>query len=190
VTLIEAVLYIAIALALIVGGLVFYQQASMASRVNRVTSTASSLISESRVLGVQNNVDWATIPGVLEPVLIAQGSVPQSALDVTKPLGERIRHPWDSYMLISLADGGAINYLTFFMHTIPVTSCARLAWFDERGTGAFASNISSALAFDDVSGATPSESIVPNDRSGAVCRNRDLNGNWRVNISMSLDLRD
>ncbi len=34
VTLIEAVLYISIALALIVGGLVFFQQASLAQRTN------------------------------------------------------------------------------------------------------------------------------------------------------------
>ncbi len=34
VTLIEAVLYIAISLALIVGGLVFYQQSAFASRMN------------------------------------------------------------------------------------------------------------------------------------------------------------
>jgi hypothetical protein len=191
VTLIEAVLYIAIALALIVGGLVFYQQASFASRVNRVTSTASSLISETRVLAVQNG-SWSEVPGILENVLIAQGSVPSSELDMTKPLGERIRHPWDSFILLSLVDGGpgAVNYLTFAMFNVPVSACTRLAWFDGRGTGAFATNITSATAWDDVTGSTPAASILVNDRSGAVCRNRDLNGNGRVSFSMQLDLRD
>ncbi len=131
------------ALALIVGGLVFYQQASMAARVNRVTSTASSLISETRALAVQNG-SWSPLPGILETVLIAQGSVPQSALDETKPLGQRIRHPWDSNMMVSIQDYGAITYLNFSLWSVPVAVCTRLAWFDGRGTGAFASNITRA----------------------------------------------
>ncbi|MCA3441438.1 MAG: hypothetical protein INF50_14100, partial [Rhodobacter sp.] len=47
-TLIEAVLYIAVALALIVGGLVFFQQASLASRVNEQVRVLSALVAEAR----------------------------------------------------------------------------------------------------------------------------------------------
>ncbi len=188
VTLIEAVLYIAVALALIVGGLVFYQQASMASRVNRFTSTVSSLVSESRVLAVQNE-GWSAAPGTLEDVLIAQGSVPVSDLDVTKPLGERIRHPWGSFIGMSIQDSGAINYLTLATYSIPVSACARLAWFDGTGRGIFATNIASVTAEDDVS-VSMQMNIDPNDRSGAVCRSGDLDGNGKVNFRMSLQLRD
>ena len=46
VTLIEAVLYISIALALIVGGLVFYQQASTAAKSNAFVRQMSALIVE------------------------------------------------------------------------------------------------------------------------------------------------
>jgi hypothetical protein len=130
------------------------------------------------------------VPGVLENVLIAQGSVPQSALDVTKPLGERIRHPWDSNMMLRIQDGGVISYLTFIMWNVPVAACARLAWYDGRGTGAFASNITSVTAWDDVTGVTPPASIFMNDRSGAECRDRDLNGNGRVSFSLELQTRD
>jgi hypothetical protein len=188
VTLIEAVLYIAVALALIVGGLVFYQQASMASRVNRFTSTASSLISESRLLAVQTE-GLSMPPGTLENVLIAQASVPVSDLDVTKPLGERIRHPWGSFFGMSIQDAGVINYLTLATFSIPVSACARLAWFDGTGRGIFATNIASVTAEDDVSGSMQM-SINPNDRSGAVCRSSDLDGNGRVNFRMWLELRD
>ncbi|MFN7599100.1 MAG: hypothetical protein ACK5PT_20670 [Cereibacter sp.] len=191
VTLIEAVLYISVALALIVGGLVFYQQASMASRVNRVASTASSLISESRVLAVQNEGLWM-VPGTLETVLIAQGSVPVSELDLTKPLGQRIRHPWDSNMLLDFFDAGAITYLAYRMNSIPVGACARLAWLDGAGRGMFATNITGVAVSDDVSSGpgAMSASILPNDMSGAVCRSRDLDGNGRVNTYMWLQLRD
>ncbi len=50
VTLIEAVLYISIALALIVGGLVFFQQASTAQKSNTMVRQLSALVAETRVL--------------------------------------------------------------------------------------------------------------------------------------------
>lgn len=50
VTLIEAVLYISIALALIVGGLVFYQQASTAERTAAFVRQINALVQEATVL--------------------------------------------------------------------------------------------------------------------------------------------
>ncbi len=182
VTLIEAVLYIAVALALIVGGLVFYQQASTASRVNRLASTASSLISESRALAL-GNPGLFTTPGSLETILITQGSVPMSELDMTKPVGERIRHPWDSNIVLSLTELGGVTYVTFRMNSIPVAACSRLAWVDGTGRGMFSDGIYGVAVSDNVSPAT-SISVFPNDRSGAVCSGRDLNADGRVNTFM------
>ena len=45
VTLIEAVLFISIALGLIVGGIVFFQQASLAQRTNDAVRTVSGVAS-------------------------------------------------------------------------------------------------------------------------------------------------
>jgi hypothetical protein len=50
VTLIEAVLYISVALALIVGGLVFFQQASTAARTSTTVRQMSAILAEVRVL--------------------------------------------------------------------------------------------------------------------------------------------
>ena len=50
VTLIEAVLYISVALALIVGGLVVLQQASIAARTSAMVHQLSAVVAETRVL--------------------------------------------------------------------------------------------------------------------------------------------
>ena len=50
VTLIEAVLYISIALALIVGGLVFFQQASTAAKTSTMVRQLSAAMAEARIL--------------------------------------------------------------------------------------------------------------------------------------------
>jgi ABC-type Co2+ transport system permease subunit len=94
VTLIEAVLYIAVALALIVGGLVFCQQASLSARVNAQICVISRPVSESRAL-CSSNETLGSLPRItgsslsqmvnrtgarLEPTLIAAGAVPSSLL--------------------------------------------------------------------------------------------------------------
>jgi len=79
--------------------------------------------------------------------------------------------------------------LTLATYSIPVSACARLAWFDGTGRGISATNIASVTAEDDVSVSMQMD-IKPNDRSGAVCRSRDLDGNGKVNFRMSLQLRD
>jgi type II secretory pathway pseudopilin PulG len=94
VTLIEAVLYVAVALALIVGGLVFYKQASLQSRTNSVVRAYSALIAEARAMMAEGN----SIPTTsnLEELLFARGSIPAGLWDATKPLGQRIRLPFQN----------------------------------------------------------------------------------------------
>jgi hypothetical protein len=58
VTLIEAVLFISIAMAVIVGGLVFYQQASLAMKVMNVKRHVQAAIAETRVIQRQTNA-WS-----------------------------------------------------------------------------------------------------------------------------------
>ncbi|MCA3450871.1 MAG: hypothetical protein INF92_10995 [Rhodobacter sp.] len=72
-TLIEAVLYIAISLALVVGGLVFYQQASLQSRTSSVVRTYAALITEARIVaGEASSLAAANF----EEILYARGSIP------------------------------------------------------------------------------------------------------------------
>ena len=56
--------------------------------------------------------------------------------------------------------------------------------------GSSGSHDPDARADDVTSGVTPSVGIDPNDRSGAVCRSRDLDSNGRVDTFMWLELTD
>jgi len=89
VTLIEAVLYISIALALIVGGLVFFQQASNAARTSAMVRHVSAIVAETRVLmkGLPPSAEWFDIT----PTMIAAGAVPSdmvlSPTSISNPFG-------------------------------------------------------------------------------------------------------
>jgi len=63
VTLIEAVLFISVALGLIVGGLVFYQQASLSARVNQQVRVLSGIVAETRAL-FQNIPNIPSAPNI------------------------------------------------------------------------------------------------------------------------------
>lgn len=77
VTLIEAVLFIAVALGLIVGGLVFYQQATLAARVNEQTRLFSSMYAEVNALFVESR--WRPVDVeeqfLINDVLLSSGAV-------------------------------------------------------------------------------------------------------------------
>jgi len=89
VTLIEAVLYISIALALIVGGLVFFQQASTAAKTSAMVRHISALVAETRVLmkGLPPSATFFDIT----PTMIAAGAVPSdmvlSPTSISNPFG-------------------------------------------------------------------------------------------------------
>jgi hypothetical protein len=70
VTLIEAVLFISIALAVIVGGLVFYQQASLAMKVMNVKRHVESALAETRVIQRQTNAWSYDYGAALNPIEI------------------------------------------------------------------------------------------------------------------------
>jgi hypothetical protein len=87
VTLIEAVLFISIALGIIVGGLVFFQQASLAQRTSDAVRTISSISSETRAM-YQTETDFA---GVAPAVLIAAGAVPSNIVNAD---GATLQNEW------------------------------------------------------------------------------------------------
>jgi len=98
VTLIEAVLYIAVALALIVGGLVFFQQASTAQKTSATIRQVSALLAETRVMVKGYPLDEITNPSLLSSTtlditafLITAGAVPSdmiaSATTLSNPFG-------------------------------------------------------------------------------------------------------
>ena len=147
VTLIEAVLFISIALALIVGGLVFYQQASLAMRTAAVVRYTQAVVVESRALVRQEKSLQPTATSwpadSLHEVLAARGSLPPFPAGLT---GDQIR-----VKLGSFGPGGdygraippeeftsktcGATVLSVMFDGIPVKMCTRIAVTDEHFNG-------------------------------------------------------
>jgi hypothetical protein len=138
VTLIEAVLYIAIALALIIGGLVFYQQAALAQRINSAVRNISAMASETRALyqGQRN------FTGFTQQTLIDAGAMPTSLMT-----DNGLRNEWGGTVragALTLDDGSNTtdNGFRIFYDAIPPEACARLVAYDEDGVGLIGNGIS------------------------------------------------
>lgn len=161
VTLIEAVLYISIALALIVGGLVFFQQASLASRVNEQVRVLSALVAEARshytsqpsafaeliIYGGDPEVFLLGFPGErVDSVLVAAGAVPTIAVAsppiAGSPYPAVLRTTWGGAIRMVGAKRGPNLELMIGLSQIPRQACARLASVSRTGQGVFSDGIS------------------------------------------------
>jgi hypothetical protein len=191
VTLIEAVLFVAIALSLIVGGLVFFQQATTASRTQQTVRLVQSLVVEARAQ-LRNSGGF-----VDETVLIASGAVPSGAID---PDGGGIVSPWgstidvDAGMTIHVTPGPdgtpgggspvEIEQIDIILRNTPFDVCSRLAVFDEDGNGVLGHGIvlifviggsgdpvysGLAYAFNHLHPSIPAEGLSPG-LAGSFCR--------------------
>ncbi len=74
VTLIEAVLFISIAMGIIVGGLQFYQQASTALRTEQTVRLATSLVAETHSLYRGSDIPAEAARARIDPTLVAAGA--------------------------------------------------------------------------------------------------------------------
>jgi hypothetical protein len=142
VTLIEAVLFISIALGLIIGGLVFYQQANTARQTQETLRLVSALVAEARSL-TRNSGE---VTGNLGIVLHAAGAVPSSAWDEA---AQHVTSPWGGTIEILAQDAdipGTLIRVTFVdmagLDPIPKEVCSRIVVFDaETGSGALGNGI-------------------------------------------------
>jgi type II secretory pathway pseudopilin PulG len=198
VTLIEAVLYIAISLALIVGGLVFYQQASVQSRTAAVVRLYSSLIAEARIVrGEATSLSDTSF----EDVINARGSIPPENWDATMPDGQRLRLPFPG-MYASIGANLSPTYgsrIFLTQYNMPVSLCSRLfaATF---GSTSYANGAFEATFFDE-NGAWAYPSPALSHRydvfptlspagAATLCRNADLNGNGLVRARILFSTAD
>lgn len=186
VTLIEAVLYIAIALALIVGGLVFYQQAAFASRVNSTARLLGSLVTELRAVTTEAP-DIFTSFAETEAILISRGSVPDGHLDLTQPPEARIRDPWGRPLRFDVFQDLSQMQIGVNSRQLPVEACARLAAMDLSGATTFTNGVFRVTIRDDL---IPSVAyLFPGDgpaQAATACRNIDRNRNGLVNIRFQI----
>ena len=153
VTLIEAVLYISIALALIVGGLVFFRQASVAQRINSAVRNLSSIAAETRGLYQQQG----SFAGFNHATLISAGSVPTSL--ISNPATGELKNEWGGVItagptaaVTQVGSPGAIGFTPGFAANsgffvvypnVPITACSRLVSVDKYGTGPLGNRIRS-----------------------------------------------
>ena len=120
VTLIEAVLYISIALALIVGGLGFFQQASTAAKTSATVRQLSAVVAEGRAF--IKGTPLSDVPLDMTSYMISAGAVPQdmvaSPTSLVNPFGGTTRI--FSYLQVN-------RYLIDIIITgVPQGVCARL----------------------------------------------------------------
>jgi type II secretory pathway pseudopilin PulG len=158
VTLIEAVLYISIALALIVGGLVFFQQASLAQRTNSAVRNISAIASESRGLFAQQN----SFDGLAPAALINAGAVPTSLIGGTAAAPTLVNE-WNGTIAIATTgatDTPAHSGFTVSYPNLPTAACVRLTNTDSSGSGRVGSGIRS-IAFKLPATATFPAAVLP-----------------------------
>jgi hypothetical protein len=129
VTLIEAVLYISIALALIVGGLVFFQQASTAAKTNTMVRQLSAVLAEARVLvkGMPVSNDWINV----NYILVSAGALPSDMVTDPAtwphPLLPQLSNPFGGTIALDYRnsyDHGQV--MTMTLRNVPQAVCARL----------------------------------------------------------------
>jgi hypothetical protein len=142
VTLIEAVLFLSVALGVIVGGLVFFQQASLAARTEESLRLVNVLVAEVRALNQRSGGALET-GGVesLETLLIASGAVPPSAINADRTA---IQTPWATEMTIQkrpLQGGAGTRCLRIELADVPPALCARITPFAESGAGRIGNGI-------------------------------------------------
>jgi hypothetical protein len=186
VTVIEAVLYIVIALALIVGGLVFFEQASFQSRTASVVRLYSALIAEARMVAREGGPISPEHAANFEELLYVRGSIPPENWDATQPVGQRLRLPFPgmyAWMGYSVEPSGMVN-IALQQFKIPVGLCTRL-FAATRASTVFTNGALMGVFQDDVLGPATSHSyfIFPNlsmQESGIHCRNADQNKNGMV----------
>jgi hypothetical protein len=197
VTLIEAVLYIAIALALIVGGLVFYRQASFAASMNSFNRLLSAVVAEVRIIARDTpKPSTGTVflnTSLFEGMLIARESVPSAYLDMTQPAAQRIITPLGGRvgfnMILAPSDEGGSSIFVV-LSDLPVAACARLAANSAAGQTSFATNLEVANSSDDIvpPPAASARTIGKGQTIGASsarCKESDLDGDGKVNLNIT-----
>ena len=123
VTLIEAVLFIVIALALMIGGIIFFQQASLSARINDSIRTIVSVQSETRGM-FQSSSNFGTAD--ITPALIAAGAVPAKLVS-----GTTLSNEFGGEITVT----GATADFTVLYEDVPSEACVRLTPFSANGQG-------------------------------------------------------
>lgn len=143
ISLIEGILYLVLALSLVVGGIILFQNAQLSNRVTETARGVVAIASETRAL-YQNSPSFGTAE--LNETLIASGAVP---LNFQSDGG--IRHPWGGDVTVT----GDDQQFTISLAGIPEDACIRISTVDASGQGTLGVGITQ-VDFD-----TVAEPVLP-----------------------------
>jgi type II secretory pathway pseudopilin PulG len=117
-TLIEALLFLGIAAIVIVGAVLFYNNASSAARTNDALTQINALTTG--VKGLYSGTSRYGANGTsLVPAVINSGVAPRNTVN-----GAALVNPWGGATLITANGGGA--HFTVVMNAVPQDSCVRI----------------------------------------------------------------
>lgn len=152
VTLIEAVLFIAIALGLIVGGIVFYQQAQFAGRMAKLVNLTANILTEASALALSYPMDPSVLMSRfgggqddLGDIFVKMGSIPEEYVFTYRSGRSIILHPWEMSIgeagriqvrVTTFGNAGQTNIQLNFLD-LPAAACPRIVAFTASGDGLF-----------------------------------------------------
>ena len=150
VTLIEAVLFISIALGLIVGGIVFFQQASTAQRTSDTLRAMTAVLAEARAM-YRTTGTFTEI--AFDETLVAAGAVPSNMVRGGDP-DCALQSPWGECMQVEVytVGGGNEIFIALMLYGIPPEVCTRLAHADAAGSGPLGAGYYDFYIFSDLTG--------------------------------------
>ena len=165
-TLIEAVLFMVIALGLVSGGVVLYEQASRSAKTNETIRMLTSLQSQTRAL-FQSQPNFGTA-SIVE-TLITSNAVSSTFQRDSDSNGENdaIVSPFGSNVTVT----GATANFTIAVEDVPVDICTRIVGFDASGNGTAGTGI---VSISD--GTTTDSNGLTATEASTFCTTNDTNG--------------
>ncbi len=174
-TLIEAALFTVIALGTIVGGIVFFQQASTSAKTNELIRSMAAVQTQVRSL-FQARGDFGT--SGLNTLLITSNAIPSNLLEDSDNDGDvdALVHGFGGTITVT----GATRQFTVALTKVPVDVCTRIVAFDGSGNGTIGTGI---VSVSDGT-ATDKNGITPG-AAATFCTKNDANGEvsltWKFN---------
>jgi len=156
-TLIEAALFTVIAMGTIVGGIVFFQQASTSAKTNELIRSIATIQTQVRSL-FQARGDFGKKE--LNTLLITSNAVPSNLMEDADSDGtlDTLTHGFGGTINVT----GATREFTVALTLVPVNVCSRIISFDPLGNGIIGSGIVSLSdgTTTDTDGISPSEAAT------------------------------
>jgi hypothetical protein len=141
VSLIESVLYLVIALAVVLGGIVFFSEAQLSNRVMGASRAGIAISSEVRGLFMQQKSFGAND---LSTAMVSSGAVPGNYKNRESGV---VEHPFNGLLRVQ----GNLEGFALVFEDLPIEACMRMVTIGENGEGALGTGVRGIVFSDDSS---------------------------------------